>query len=139
MFLLQGYGQKMMLRLIVETAIHWMRIGLPLKILKIVIFSRDNSKIDSNPLLHYFKELNLKWSKILENDDDQPEVSCFAYKGILTQSSLNDHSKCQSFLKTLQCARFRLGLFIEILNMQAMLCPWGVKGVRNLHVFCDRT
>ena len=64
----------MMLRLIVETAIHWMQIGLPLKILKIVVFSRDNKELDKNPLLAYYKELKQKWAGILKNENDQPQV-----------------------------------------------------------------
>lgn len=64
-----------MLRLIVETAIHWMRIGLPLKVLKIVIFSRNNSNLENDPMLKYFKELKSKWESILEDDEDQPGVS----------------------------------------------------------------
>ena len=63
-----------MLRLIVETAIHWMRIGLPLKVLKIVVFSRDNRKVDQDPLLKYYRELKLKWADILKESHDQPQV-----------------------------------------------------------------
>ena len=71
-----------MLRLIVETAIHWMQIGLPLKVLKIVVFSRDTRKTDQDPLLKYYRELKHKWVDILKKSRDQPQVSCM-YGAIL--------------------------------------------------------
>jgi len=86
----QGYSQKMMLRLIVETAIHWMQIGLPLKILKIVVFSRDNKELDKNPLLAYYKELKQKWAGILKNENDQPQDQPIHYDVYL---SFNVHDE----------------------------------------------
>ena len=64
-----------MLRLMVETAIHWMQIGLPLKILKIVIFARYENEIEENPLLLYFKDLKEKWVSIFEKEKAKPKVS----------------------------------------------------------------
>ena len=64
-----------MLRLMVETAIHWMRVGLPLKLLKIVIFARYENEIEENPLLPYFKDLKEKWLGIFEREQTQPQVS----------------------------------------------------------------
>ena len=58
----------------VETAIHWMRIGLPLKILKIVIFARYENEIEENPLLPYFKDLKDKWMGIFDREKAQPKV-----------------------------------------------------------------
>ena len=63
-----------MLRLMVETAIHWMRIGLPLKILKIVIFARYENEIEENPLLPYFKDLKDKWTRIFDSEKAQTKV-----------------------------------------------------------------
>ena len=63
-----------MLRLMVETAIHWMRIGLPLKILKIVIFARYENEIEENPLLPYFKDLKDKWMRIFDSEKAQTKV-----------------------------------------------------------------
>ena len=66
-----------MLKLIVETAIHWMQIGLLLKVLKIVIFARNLNHIDQNPLLSYFRNLNAKWVERMKKEEEEPEVSCF--------------------------------------------------------------
>ncbi len=71
----QGYGQNMMLRLIVEAAIHWMQIGLTLKVLKIVIFARDLNKINSHPLMSYFEALKEKW--VLKMEKDKEEVGLY--------------------------------------------------------------
>lgn len=35
----QGYGKQVMLRGMVEAAVRWMKAGLPLRVLKIVLFS----------------------------------------------------------------------------------------------------
>ena len=71
----KDYSHETMLRLMVETAIHWMRIGLPLKVLKIVIFARYENEIEENPLLPYFADLKRKWMKIFEREQAQPKVS----------------------------------------------------------------
>ncbi len=48
----------LILRLILEAAIHWMQIGLPLRILKIVAYPKD---IDASPLVDYFGKLKRDW------------------------------------------------------------------------------
>ncbi len=50
-----------MLRLIVDAAVHWMQIGLPLKTLKIVVYAEPLDRIDENPLLQDFNALKQKW------------------------------------------------------------------------------
>eukprot|EP00794_Sanderia_malayensis_P007282 gene7282-8093_t len=83
----QGYSQNMMLRLIVEAAIHWMQIGLPLKILKIVIFAHDLTKIGKHPLLDYFDKLKQKWIKKMEKDKKDPEVHRIEYDVYLSYNT----------------------------------------------------
>ena len=48
-----------MLRLLINAAIHWMKAGLPLRSLKIVIFSRNIDKINKGdqPLFDLFQKL----------------------------------------------------------------------------------
>ena len=48
-----------MLRLIVEAAIHWMQIGLPMKELKIVLYQNKTESINQTNqiLLDYFESL----------------------------------------------------------------------------------
>ena len=48
-----------MLKLLVNAAIHWMKAGLPLRSLKIVIFSRNIDKINKadQPLFDLFQKL----------------------------------------------------------------------------------
>ena len=72
-----------MLKLIIETAIHWMEIGLPLKILKIVVFARNLNHIDQSPLLNYFRNLKGKWEERIKKEREEPEVSCFDYLQLL--------------------------------------------------------
>ena len=49
-----------MLRLIMDSAIHWIKAGLELKTLKIVLFSRHPEKHDKShePLFECFQEMN---------------------------------------------------------------------------------
>ena len=66
-----------MLRFIVESAIHWMQIGLPLRLLKVVIFSRtpnDEKRTSSDPLCSYFQEIKDKWLKKLEKEKTKKVV-----------------------------------------------------------------
>jgi len=56
----------MMLRLIVTTAIHWIRVGLPLKLLKIVLFQRETEVInnENQKLVDHFEKLKEQWLQI---------------------------------------------------------------------------
>ena len=63
-----------MLCLMVEAAIHWMQVGLPLKILKIVILARYESEISQHPLLSYFRDLKMQWSRIFMQEKAEPKV-----------------------------------------------------------------
>ena len=58
-----------MIRLIVEAAIHWMQIGLPLKCLKVVVYTRHPSQPDKSvlELVKYFNALKKKWNKTWES------------------------------------------------------------------------
>ena len=85
----------MMMRLIIETAIHWMQIGLPLKLLKIVVFARDLKKISKDPLLEYFANLKGKCIAKMEKEE-KAEVVCeiifchsvfFAYQTVTLNQS----------------------------------------------------
>eukprot|EP00794_Sanderia_malayensis_P007284 gene7284-8097_t len=57
----QGYSPEMILCLIVEAAIHWMQIGLPLRVLKIVAYTKDFKQIKGDNLLDNFQTLKKKW------------------------------------------------------------------------------
>ena len=78
-YLFKGYSQQMMLRLIVEAAVRWMKIGLPLKVLKIVIYDRNLGGVDKHPLLSYFRDLKVKWGEIMAKENEEPEVLMLQY------------------------------------------------------------
>ncbi|XP_065058675.1 uncharacterized protein LOC135686383 isoform X2 [Rhopilema esculentum] len=83
----QGYSQQMMLRLIVEAAVHWMKIGLPLKVLKIVVYDRNLGGVDKHPLLSYFRELKVKWDEIMAKENEEPEVHPIEYDVYLSYNN----------------------------------------------------
>lgn len=66
-----------MLRLIVEATIHWMQVGLPLKVLKIVVYTRHPDTPDDNvlQLTRYFEELKKKWRNVWTSGDVTLTVS----------------------------------------------------------------
>ncbi|CAH3154722.1 unnamed protein product, partial [Porites evermanni] len=55
----QGYSKTLMLRLIMNSAIHWIKAGLSLKTLKIVLFSRNPEKHSktNEPLFDCFQKM----------------------------------------------------------------------------------
>ncbi len=66
----------MMLRLTAETAIHWMQIGLPLKMINIVIYTTNFIGINRDPMLHCFKNLKSKWITEWEEKENKVSVCC---------------------------------------------------------------
>ena len=54
-----------MLRLIVDSAIHWIKAGLGLKTLKIVLYSRNPQKYDKSmePLFECFQKMKAKYDE----------------------------------------------------------------------------
>ena len=65
-----------MLRSIVDAAIHWMQIGLPLKVLKIVIYSKDPERDIATPhlLIGCFQRLKTRWEKYTEDEKRKAKV-----------------------------------------------------------------
>ena len=55
----------MMLTLIVDAAVRWMEAGLPLKLLKIVLFARDPKSPGANVArtMQSFEQLRTKWTE----------------------------------------------------------------------------
>ena len=56
---IKGYSKALMLRLIINSAIQWIKTGLELKTLKVVLFSRNPTKPDKShePLFESFQKL----------------------------------------------------------------------------------
>lgn len=75
LFHIQGYSKQLMLRLIIDAAIHWIKAGLELKSLKIVLFSRHPEKPDKShePLFECFQKMKDKFG-----DKELTYVSLFS-------------------------------------------------------------
>lgn len=110
----QGYSKQLMLRLIVEATIHWMQVGLPLKVLKIVVYTRHSDTPDDNvlQLTRYFEELKKKWRNVWTSGDVTLTDSNFQYDIYLSyspcdsrvadmvyQALIKDHNKLRIFSK----------------------------------------
>ena len=66
------YSKKMMLRIITEAAIKWIEVGLPLKVLKVVVYSRNPTLTgkDTFELVEKFKDLKTNWMKIKDSESE---------------------------------------------------------------------
>lgn len=66
------YSKKMMLRIITEAAIKWIEVGLPLKVLKVVVYSRNPTLTgkDTFELVENFKDLKTNWMKIKDSESE---------------------------------------------------------------------
>lgn len=66
------YSKKMMLRIITEAAIKWIEVGLPLKVLKVVVYSRNPTLTgkDTLELVENFKDLKTNWMKIKDSESE---------------------------------------------------------------------
>ena len=62
-----------MLRLIVDAAVRWMEAGLPLRLLKIVVFSRKPQTPDAavKRIVESFGQLRTKWMEKWKEKDSQ--------------------------------------------------------------------
>lgn len=62
---MQGYSKKVVMKQTVKSAVHWIKAGLPLRTLKIVLFSRDPEKKDTvmQPLYDFFQELKQEYAE----------------------------------------------------------------------------
>ena len=65
----QGYSRSLMLSLILDSAIHWIKAGLLLKNLKIVVYSRSPQNYDKS-----FEELFKCFQEFKCNYDDKELV-----------------------------------------------------------------
>ena len=65
-----------MLKLLVDAAVHWMKAGLPLRSLKIVIFSRniDNISKADQPVFDLFQELKSSHEQKEIKNEEQDKV-----------------------------------------------------------------
>ena len=59
----QGNDYSLILSLLVEAAIHWMEIGLLLRILKIVVYTKDLKQVKDDPMVKHFSSLKQNWLK----------------------------------------------------------------------------
>ena len=53
----KGSDFETILSLLVEAAIHWMEIGLLLRLLKIVVYTKDLKQIKNDPMINCFAAL----------------------------------------------------------------------------------
>ena len=67
----------MMLRIITEAAIKWIEVGLPLKVLKVVVYSRNATVTgkDAFELVQKFKDLKTNWMKIKDTESEFNKVT----------------------------------------------------------------
>ena len=66
-----------MLRIITEAAIKWIEVGLPLKVLKVVVYSRNATVTgkDAFELVQKFKDLKTNWMKIKDTESEFNKVT----------------------------------------------------------------
>jgi len=60
----QGANERVMLAAMLRAAVNWMRAGLPLQLLKIVIYTRGDSIQDSDKLIEIFDAFKQKVEKL---------------------------------------------------------------------------
>jgi len=131
----KDYSHETMLRLMVETAIHWMLIGLPLKVLKIVIFARYENEIEENPLLPYFKDLKEKWMSIFEKEKAKPKEHPITYDVYLSYS-VRDHNLVQIISELLNAQYPSIRIFSQHQSIDENK-PWQ-EDVYELMASCAR-
>ena len=74
---IQVYPKKLVLRQILKAAVNWIKTGLPLRTLKIVLFSRNPQKEDKSfvPLFQLFEEYKAEVeNKDLVEESEKEEV-----------------------------------------------------------------
>ena len=77
LLVLQRYDERKMLQLIIDAAINWMQTGLPLKLLKIVLYTNKPNNPDKNIMrvVQCFVHLKNKWlSKWKEEQVDKVQM-----------------------------------------------------------------
>ena len=83
-----------MMRAILEGAVNWMRAGLPMKCMKIVIYRRDPSKYrrtyNKDDVVELFEKFKSKIEKSQEKKRKENEVPHFPYSNT-SFSLFNDH------------------------------------------------
>ena len=75
---LQGYGEVGMLQGMVIAAVNWMKAGLPLRLLKIVLYAKVTDGKLSASTLRRFTPVCAKFAELKERYDSQylvPKVS----------------------------------------------------------------
>lgn len=65
-FVFQGHAEDLALRSIVTASCNWIRAGLPLKCLKIVVYTNNPASLSpaQNDLLEIFSKLQKKWKNL---------------------------------------------------------------------------
>ena len=74
----QGYSRSLMLSLILDSAIHWIKAGLLLKNLKIVVYSRNPQNYDKS-----FEELFKCFQEFKCNYDDKELVFVSVFASLI--------------------------------------------------------
>jgi len=97
----QGYSEQLILRLLVEATIHWMKIGLPLKKLKIVAYSPNPEKPSPTTKLlsGAFTELKKNW-QLLKDHERFSSTQTFDYDVYLIYSE-EDTACANTVIKSL--------------------------------------
>lgn len=75
----QGFSKNKMLKLLVNAAVHWMKAGLQLRCLKIVLFSSNVSKEDKThePLITLFQKLKENYKEEIEMQKSSVAVETY--------------------------------------------------------------
>ncbi|XP_068703080.1 uncharacterized protein [Montipora foliosa] len=97
----QGYSKSLMLRLILDSAIHWIKAGLLLKNLKIVLHSRNPHQYDTSfeGLFNCFQEFKDKY------DDKKLEYETEVIYDVYVSNSPKDHECALSIVTFLQAQK----------------------------------
>ncbi|XP_032233355.1 uncharacterized protein LOC5508685 isoform X2 [Nematostella vectensis] len=113
----QGYSEQLVLRQVMNAAIHWMKAGLPLRTLKVVIFARNPEKEDKShkPLFELFKEYKDKYEdKNIDEEIQDPADS----KDIYLSHASEDHNTAVEVRKYLE-SKGDISIFDQVQELNA--------------------
>ncbi|PVD32349.1 hypothetical protein C0Q70_07782 [Pomacea canaliculata] len=77
----QGHAEDLALRSIVTASCNWIRAGLPLKCLKIVVYTNNPASLSpaQNDLLEIFSKLQKKWKDIEQTKKEKKYDVCISF------------------------------------------------------------
>ena len=113
-FHFQGYGKVSMMESMVVAAINWMKAGLPLRLLKIVLYANIVEGQVSQSTLKEYKGVCDRFAELKERYDSQylvPKVSfpssffsiCFYLQGIQSKGSADSQIQLNCFRPFNEC------------------------------------